>query len=70
MSEKTPFNLDYFSGFWRGYFKMQQAMWGYQAGDEWWFNVFMTFKNDGTFKGSGSDEIGVFQFKNGTVASN
>ena len=40
---------------------------GLEAGDEWWFRAFLTFKLDGTFSGSGTDDVGDFYFKKGTI---
>ena len=46
---------------------MQEAFMGFEAGDEWWFRAFLTFKLDGTFSGSGTDDVGDFYFKRGTI---
>ena len=43
----------------RGYF-------AYEDDEKGWFSVSMIFNKDNTFHGHGTDEVGDFQFKNGT----
>ena len=47
---------------------MQEAHMGYDAGNEWWFRVFISFTPDGNFQGSGTDDVGDFHFKKGKIS--